>query len=80
MTAERAYHHGRPATGRAHAALDVIATEGPAALSLRDLARRRASPMPRPHHFKDRAGLLTAIAAEGHGLLAAALGEAGRPA
>ncbi|MEV5463585.1 TetR-like C-terminal domain-containing protein, partial [Streptomyces cellulosae] len=28
------------------------------------------------HHFKDRAGLLTAIAAEGFGLLAAALREA----
>lgn len=48
-----------------------------AALSLRDLARRAGVSHAAPaHHFKDRPGLLTAIATEGHGLLAATLGEA----
>ncbi|MFJ8193320.1 TetR/AcrR family transcriptional regulator [Streptomyces sp. NPDC096094] len=77
MTPERAYHHGDLRRAVLAAALDVIATEGPAALSLRDLARRAGVSHAAPaHHFKDRAGLLTAIAAEGHDLLAAALGEA----
>ncbi|WUR86357.1 TetR/AcrR family transcriptional regulator [Streptomyces phaeochromogenes] len=59
------------------AALDVISAEGPSALSLRDLARRAGVSHAAPaHHFKDRTGLLTAIAAEGYGLLAATLAEA----
>jgi AcrR family transcriptional regulator len=77
MTTERAYHHGDLRRAVLAAALDVIATEGPAALSLRDLARRAGVSHAAPaHHFKDRAGLLTAIAAEGYGLLSATLGEA----
>ncbi|WP_171169669.1 TetR/AcrR family transcriptional regulator [Streptomyces sp. I05A-00742] len=77
MTTERAYHHGDLRRAVLTAALDVIAAEGPAALSLRDLARRAGVSHAAPaHHFKDRAGLLTAIAAEGHGLLSTALGEA----
>ncbi|MER6916120.1 TetR/AcrR family transcriptional regulator [Streptomyces sp. NPDC000594] len=77
MTTERAYHHGDLRRALLTAALDVIATEGPAALSLRDLARRAGVSHAAPaHHFKDRAGLLTAIAVEGHGLLSAALGGA----
>ncbi|MFE9923422.1 TetR/AcrR family transcriptional regulator [Streptomyces sp. NPDC005774] len=77
MTTERAYHHGDLRRAVLTAALDVIATEGPAALSLRDLARRAGVSHAAPaHHFKDRAGLLTAIAAEGYGLLSTALGEA----
>ncbi|NUT31008.1 MAG: TetR/AcrR family transcriptional regulator [Streptomyces sp.] len=60
------------------AALDVIAADGPSALSLRDLARRAGVSHAAPaHHFKDRTGLLTAIAAEGFGLLAGTLHEAG---
>ncbi|MBC9727343.1 TetR/AcrR family transcriptional regulator [Streptomyces sp. TRM68367] len=59
------------------AALDVIAADGPSALSLRDLARRAGVSHAAPaHHFKDRTGLLTAIAAEGFGLLAEAIGQA----
>ncbi|MFJ8944594.1 TetR/AcrR family transcriptional regulator [Streptomyces sp. NPDC102395] len=77
MTAERAYHHGDLRRAVLTAALDVISAEGPAALSLRDLARRAGVSHAAPaHHFKDRAGLLTAIAAEGYGLLSAELGEA----
>ncbi|SFK49127.1 TetR/AcrR family transcriptional regulator [Streptomyces pini] len=78
MTTGRAYHHGDLRRTVLTAALDVITTEGPAALSLRDLARRAGVSHAAPaHHFGDRAGLLTAIATEGYGLLAAALGETG---
>ncbi|OKJ99735.1 TetR family transcriptional regulator [Streptomyces sp. CB03234] len=77
MTRQRAYHHGDLRRAVLTAALDVIRTDGPAALSLRDLARRAGVSHAAPaHHFKDRAGLLTAIAAEGFGLLAASLGDA----
>ncbi|MEO3786872.1 TetR/AcrR family transcriptional regulator [Actinocorallia sp. B10E7] len=77
MTTERAYHHGDLRRAILAAALDVIAAEGPTALSLRDLARRAGVSHAAPaHHFKDRAGLLTAIAVEGYGLLAATLQKA----
>ncbi|MGI3226660.1 TetR/AcrR family transcriptional regulator [Streptomyces sp. GTA36] len=73
----RAYHHGDLRRAIVTAALDVISAEGPSALSLRDLARRAGVSHAAPaHHFKDRTGLLTAIAAEGYGLLAATLAEA----
>ncbi|WP_418957467.1 TetR/AcrR family transcriptional regulator [Streptomyces tritici] len=76
-TRQRSYHHGDLRQAVLTAALDVIAAEGPSALSLRDLARRAGVSHAAPaHHFKDRAGLLTALAAEGYELLAAALGEA----
>ncbi|MFF3325401.1 TetR/AcrR family transcriptional regulator [Streptomyces sp. NPDC002889] len=71
------YHHGDLRRAVLTAALDVIRTEGPSALSLRDLARRAGVSHAAPaHHFKDRAGLLTAIAAEGFDLLAYSLAEA----
>jgi AcrR family transcriptional regulator len=74
----RPYHHGDLRRAILGAALDVIAANGPSALSLRDLARRAGVSHAAPaHHFKDRAGLLTAIAAEGFGLLASTLREAG---
>lgn len=71
------YHHGDLRRTVMSAALDVIASEGPSALSLRDLARRAGVSHAAPaHHFKDRAGLLTAIATEGYELLADALSAA----
>ncbi|MFE1324489.1 TetR/AcrR family transcriptional regulator [Streptomyces sp. NPDC058741] len=74
----RPYHHGDLRRAILTAALDVIAADGPSALSLRGLARRAGVSHAAPaHHFKDRAGLLTAIAAEGFGLLATTLREAG---
>ncbi|MEV7567781.1 TetR/AcrR family transcriptional regulator [Streptomyces tanashiensis] len=79
MTTSRStYHHGELRQAVLAAALDVIATDGPGALSLRDLARRAGVSHAAPaHHFKDRTGLLTAIAAQGYELLAAGL--AGTP-
>ncbi|MEU7073700.1 TetR/AcrR family transcriptional regulator [Streptomyces narbonensis] len=74
----KTYHHGDLRQSVLTAALGVIAAEGPGALSLRDLARRAGVSHAAPaHHFKDRTGLLTAIATEGYDLLAAAL--AGTP-
>ncbi|WP_409235538.1 TetR/AcrR family transcriptional regulator [Streptomyces sp. PA5.6] len=76
-TKSGSYHHGDLRRAVLTAALDVIATEGPGALSLRDLARRAGVSHAAPaHHFKDRTGLLTAIAAEGYELLADALADA----
>ncbi|MFJ8534368.1 TetR/AcrR family transcriptional regulator [Streptomyces sp. NPDC093591] len=73
----RPYHHGDLRRAILTAALDVIAADGPSALSLRDLARRAGVSHAAPaHHFKDRTGLLTAIAAEGFGLLADTLNAA----
>ncbi|MDX3349730.1 MULTISPECIES: TetR/AcrR family transcriptional regulator [Streptomyces] len=74
MAATRAYHHGDLRRSILSAALEVIRSDGVAAISLRDLARRAEVSHAAPaHHFKDKAGLLTAIATEGFELLAAAL-------
>ncbi|MER8233777.1 TetR/AcrR family transcriptional regulator [Streptomyces sp. NPDC094049] len=74
MTSRNTYHHGDLRQAVLAAALDVIAAEGPGALSLRDLARRAGVSHAAPaHHFGDRTGLLTAVAAQGYGLLADAL-------
>jgi AcrR family transcriptional regulator len=67
---ERPYHHGNLRRALLDAAVEVIAEEGPDALRLRDLANRTGVSHGAPaHHFTDRAGLLTAIAAEGYELL-----------
>jgi AcrR family transcriptional regulator len=72
-----AYHHGDLRRAILDAALDVVATSGPGAISLRDLARRAGVSHAAPaHHFKDKAGLLTAIAVEGNEILADSLAEA----
>lgn len=70
------YHHGDLRRALLDTALATIAEHGPAAVSLRDLARRTGVSHAAPtHHFRDKPGLLTAIATEGWGLLADALGE-----
>uniref|UniRef100_A0A831TL55 TetR/AcrR family transcriptional regulator n=1 Tax=Thermorudis peleae TaxID=1382356 RepID=A0A831TL55_9BACT len=71
------YHHGNLRRALLDAALESIAAAGPAALSLRELARRVGVSHAAPaHHFGDKAGLLTALATEGYRLLAATLREA----
>jgi AcrR family transcriptional regulator len=73
-----AYHHGDLRVALITAAIEAIAERGPAALSLRDLARRTGVSHAAPvHHFGDKAGLLTAVAVEGFRLLADALRPAG---
>ncbi|GIG57283.1 TetR family transcriptional regulator [Longispora fulva] len=68
------YHHGDLRRTLLATAAEVIAETGPAALSLRDLARRAGVSHAAPaHHFGDKQGLLTALATEGYELLAEAL-------
>ncbi|GGK93261.1 TetR/AcrR family transcriptional regulator [Nocardia jinanensis] len=70
--AKTGYHHGDLRSAILSAAADQIAAEGIDAISLRALARRAGVSHAAPaHHFGDRAGLLTALAAEGFELLAA---------
>ncbi|MFG3709889.1 TetR/AcrR family transcriptional regulator [Micromonospora sp. NPDC049460] len=77
MTGTRGYHHGDLRRALLAAAVRVIEESGPGTLSLRDLARRAGVSHAAPaHHFGDKAGLLTALAAEGFDLLAEALGGA----
>jgi AcrR family transcriptional regulator len=71
------YHHGDLHRAVLDGALTAIAANGPAALSLREVARRAGVSHAAPaHHFGDKAGVLTAIAAEGYKLLAGAMREA----
>jgi AcrR family transcriptional regulator len=59
--------------------LELIAREGPSAVSLRSLARRLGVSHAAPaNHFPDKATLFTAIAVEGFQLLAAAIEDAVR--
>jgi AcrR family transcriptional regulator len=52
----------------------VIAREGPAAVSLREIARRIGVSHAAPaHHFRDKTGLFTALAAEGWARFVAAM-------
>ncbi|MGJ3646959.1 TetR/AcrR family transcriptional regulator [Sphingomonas sp. GlSt437] len=60
------YHHGELRAALIAAALEALERDGPAALSLRGLARAiGVSPMAPYHHFADRAALLAAVAAAG---------------
>ena len=73
-----AYHHGDLREDLLRRAAEVIGREGPADLSLRALAREAGVSHAAPrHHFSSRAGLLTALAAEGFVLLAQRLQAAG---
>ena len=69
--AKESYHHGDLRRALLVAAAEAIAESGPAAVSLRDLARRAGVSHAAPtHHFGDKKGLLTALAAEGFDRLA----------
>ena len=60
------YHHGDLRQALIDAAAAEIAEHGPSAISLRAIARRAGVSHAAPaHHFGDRAGLLSAVAAEG---------------
>ena len=73
----RPYHHGdlRPALLRT--AVEAIGHAGPAATSLREVARRAGvSHAAAAYHFGDKAGLLTAVAAQGYRMLTDELRDA----
>ncbi|MCP2323004.1 AcrR family transcriptional regulator [Hamadaea flava] len=68
------YHHGDLRRTIVTAAVAAIGESGLDGWSLRELARRAGVSHAAPaYHFGDKAGVLTAIAAEGFGLLADAL-------
>jgi AcrR family transcriptional regulator len=72
------YHHGDLRRAILDAAIESISAQGSATLSLRELSRRAGVSHAAPiHHFGDKAGVLTALAAEGFELLADALTAAG---
>jgi AcrR family transcriptional regulator len=68
---DRSYHHGNVRPAIIQAALDEVAAGGLDALAIRSLARRvgvtHAAVL---HHFGDKAGVLTAVAADGYRILA----------
>ncbi|MGW2541629.1 TetR/AcrR family transcriptional regulator [Kitasatospora sp. NPDC001574] len=71
------YHHGNLRRAVLDAALAAIAESGPSGWSLRELARRAGVSHAAPaHHFGDKAGVLTAVAAEGFELFADSLERA----
>src|SRR5277367_5140221 len=65
-TLDRPYHHGDLSRALVEAGRRILEAEGPAALSLRAVAREAGvSPAAPYHHFKDKSELLDAVAAEG---------------
>ena len=71
------YHHGDLRRALIDAAVDAIGETGPSALSLRAVAKKAGVSHAAPaHHFGDKAGLLTAVAAEGYDRFADALERA----
>jgi AcrR family transcriptional regulator len=71
------YHHGRLREAVLEAAVAEIEAVGPTGLSMREVARRAGVSHAAPaHHFGDKAGLFTAIAAEGYRLMAEATRQA----
>jgi AcrR family transcriptional regulator len=71
------YHHGDLRAVILTEAAGLVAERGADGLSLRELARSAGVSHAAPaHHFTDRRGLFTALAAQGFGLLAEALTDA----
>jgi len=72
------YHHGDLKAVILAKAAGLVAERGADGISLRELAREAGVSHAAPaHHFTDRRGLFTALAAEGWLLLAEALADAG---
>ena len=70
MSGPDRYHHGDLREALLTAALSAIASHGIAAVSLRQLAREVGVSHGAPaHHFGDRTGLFTALAARGYDIL-----------
>src|SRR5690349_24853931 len=71
------YHHGDLKAVILSKAATLVAERGADGISLRELAREAGVSHAAPaHHFTDRRGLFTALAAQGWRLLADALDEA----
>ena len=73
----RPYHHGDLRRALVEAARRLLETEGPAAMSLRAVAREAGvSPAAPYHHFKDKSELLAAVAGEGWAMLSGEIAAA----
>lgn len=81
MAAKRPYHHGNLKAALLRAAVELIAEVGPAAFTLREVARRAGISHNAPYrHFREKDELLAAVAAEGFERLADALSKPERTA
>ena len=70
------YHHGNLREALLKAATEILEEEGVTKLSLRGVARRAGVSQTAPYrHFKDKAALLAAVAAQGFRSLAQAMHE-----
>lgn len=77
MTTSRPYHHGDLRGAILEAAAAAVDRDGVAALSLRALAHEVGVSHTAPrHHFGDKRGIVTALAAQGYEALTAELGQA----
>jgi AcrR family transcriptional regulator len=77
VMSRQTYHHGDLRAAILTEAARLVADRGADGVSLRELAREAGVSHAAPaHHFTDRRGLFTALAAQGFELLAAALAEA----
>lgn len=64
---KKQYHHGNLKSALVEQAIQLLETEGMAALSLRRVARDTGVSQAAPYsHFKDKRGLLAAVASEGY--------------
>ena len=74
----RSYHHGNLREALLRGALRVIAELGPAAFTLREVARRAGVSHNAPYrHFRDKDALLAAVATQGFRELTRAMRDAG---
>ena len=74
----RPYHHGNLREALLRGAVRVIAEVGPAAFTLREVARRAGVSHNAPYrHFRDKDALLAAVAAQGFRELTRAMRDAG---
>ena len=77
VEAPRPYHHGNLSHALVMAGRRILEAQGPAALSLRAVAREAGvSPAAPYHHFKDKGELLDAVAKEGWHALGEMISEA----
>src|ERR1700757_2284011 len=75
------YHHGNLREALLEPAIRLTAEAGPAAFTLREVARRAGVSHNAPYrHFHDKDDLLAAVAAEGYNELTAAMTAAGAAA
>ena len=76
-SSSRPYHHGNLSLALIAAGRRILEALGPAALSLRAVAREAGvSPAAPYHHFKDKSELLDAVAQEGWHALGQAINDA----